>query len=83
MMGTGEVDQQGDQSSPEQALWRGQMVDNLNVYFYVSSISTHSQKIPWLLPRIEHQLMFSHAPDYVNNFAQLGNVKNKLKSEPL
>ena len=25
----------GDQSSPEQALWRGQMVDNLNVYFYV------------------------------------------------
>ena len=33
MMGTGEVDQQGDQSSPEQALWRGQMVDNLNVYY--------------------------------------------------
>ena len=25
----------GGQSSPEQALWRGQMVDNLNVYFYV------------------------------------------------
>ena len=32
---SGEVNQQGGQSFPEQALWRGHMVDNLNVYFYV------------------------------------------------
>ena len=31
----GSGDQQGGQSFPEQALWRGQMVNNLNVYFYV------------------------------------------------